>query len=1075
MAVANSSTPAPQLVRAQADPRPRPRWDAPAGRLIEGARGFVRVLGGPGTGKTTLLADIAAARLRHAGVGQDELLVLSASRRAAGALRADITARLTGTGDDRTDTPRTVREPMVRTVHSYAFSVLRQQAVLHGLPGPRLLSGPEQDAVVRDLLAGDLENEDNDWPLWLRPALAVPGFAGELRDLLLRSAERGLGPEDLVALGEEYGRDEWVAAGRFGAQYEQVTLLHGTSDTGVAQSTAPALDVAELVAAALVALDSDDELLATQRARIRHLLVDDAQHLDPLQFELLRTLADGAEEFVLAGDPDQAVFSFRGADASLLADADPDGEHTLVLTECHRMAPEIRAAVGGVTARLPGAGAQRGLVAGAGPGSGAVSVALHPSEAAEASWLADQLRRAHLLDGVPWSEMAIVARSATRSFPTLQRAMVAAGVPVAVAADEVPLARQPAVSPFLELLRCAANPDLLDAPTVATLLASPLGGADPMALRRLRRGLRRLELASGGQRSSDELLVEAMREADRLAALEAAEAGALRRVSALFATARRAVADGLGVEQTLWQLWQGSGLERRWVAKAERGGTAGAQADRDLDAVVELFHAAARYADRLPGAGVGRFADYLAAQRISGDTLAPAAPDGAAVALVTAHSSAGREWTVVAVPSVQEGSWPDLRLRGTLLGVERLVDVLAGVEPGDAVSATAPLLAEERRLFLLAASRARGKLLVSAIRGEDEQPSRFVAELSGDTAEAAEVTLPFLPASARRSLVLADLVGELRRVVCDGTADRVLRKRAARELARLADAGVPGAHPDSWYGLAELSTDAPLREPDAPVGVSPSTVEVLARCPLRWLLERHGGQDPVELYVVTGTLVHALAQAAAEGAAPDELRARLDEAWRSVDAGAPWFSARERQRVHAMLDTFLSWLGISRGQLTQHAIEHEVTVTLPREEDGPPIRLRGRVDRLEADERRRPVVVDIKSGKTPVSIAEAKQHPQLAVYQLAAAYGAFTSLGLGTEPGGARLVYVSKSDRKTGAAERVQEPVDAETVQDWLSVVRKAAADSTGPSYQARENQDCPRCPGKSSCPLHSSGRQVTG
>lgn len=1035
----------------------------------------MRVLGGPGTGKTTLLAEIAAVRMRHAGVGQDELLVLSASRRAAGALRADITARLTDTDDDRTDTPRTVREPMVRTVHSYAFSVLRRQAVLHGLPGPRLLSGPEQDAVVRDLLAGDLETEDSGWPLWLRPALAVPGFAGELRDLLLRSAERGLGPEDLVALGEEYGRDEWVAAGRFGAQYEQVTLLHGTSDTGVAQSTAPALDVAELVAAALVALDSDDELLATQRARIRHLLVDDAQHLDPLQFELLRTLADGAEEFVLAGDPDQAVFSFRGADASLLADADPDSEHTLVLTECHRMAPEIRTAVARLTARLPGAGPQRGLAAGAGPGSGAVSVALHPSEAAEASWLADQLRRAHLLDGVPWSEMAIVARSATRSFPTLQRALVAAGVPVAVAADEVPLARQSAVSPFLELLRCAADPERLDAQTVATLLASPLGGADPMALRRLRRGLRRLELASGGQRSSDELLIEAMRSDDRLAALEAAEAGALRRVSALFATARRAVADGLGVEQTLWQLWQGSGLERWWVAKAERGGTAGAQADRDLDAVVELFHAAARYADRLPGAGVGRFADYLASQRISGDTLAPAAPDGAAVALVTAHASAGREWTVVAVPSVQEGSWPDLRLRGTLLGVERLVDVLAGVEPGDAVSATAPLLAEERRLFLLATSRARGGLLVSAIRGEDEQPSRFLAELSDGTAEAAEVTLPLLPASARRSLVLADLVGELRRVVCDGQADRVLRKRAARELARLADAGVPGAHPDSWYGLPELSTEAPLREPDAPVRVSPSTVEVLARCPLRWLLERHGGQDPVELYVVTGTLVHALAQAAAEGAAPDELRARLDEAWRSVDAGAPWFSARERQRVHAMLDTFLSWLGISRGQLTQFAIEHEVTVALPREEDGPPIRLRGRVDRVEADERQRPVVVDIKSGKTPVSIAEAKQHPQLAVYQLAAAYGAFTSLGLGTEPGGARLVYVSKSDRKTGATERAQEPVDAETVKDWLGVVRKAAADSTGPAYQARENPDCPRCPGKSSCPLQSSGRQVTG
>ena len=91
--------------------------------------------------------------------------------------------------------------------------------------------------------------------------------------------------------------------------------------------------------------------------------------------------------------------------------------------------------------------------------------------------------------------------------------------------------------------------------------------------------------------------------------------------------------------------------------------------------------------------------------------------------------------------------------------------------------------------------------------------------------------------------------------------------------------------------------------------------------------------------MVTGTLVHALAQAAAEGANERELRAQLDQAWKSVDAGAPWYSRREQQRVHAMLDTFLAWLTGSRSHLTQVAIEHEVTVDLPAEEDGPPIRL----------------------------------------------------------------------------------------------------------------------------------------
>jgi superfamily I DNA/RNA helicase/RecB family exonuclease len=1029
--------------------------------VLAGTVGFLRLVGGPGTGKTTLLAEVAADRIRNGGVDPDQLLVLTASRRAAAELRAKITAILTE-ADDEPDVPRTVREPMVRTVHSYAFSVLRLQSVLHDLGRPRLLSGPEQDAVVRELLAGDLDDGAPDWPAQLRPALAVPGFAEELRDLMLRAAERGLGPEDLISLGRSHKHPEWVAAGKFALQYEQVTLLHGAGN----QANAPALDAAELVASALLAFETDPELLAAERGRVRYLLVDDAQHLDPIQYRLLRVLGKAAKEFVLAGDPDQAVFSFRGADSRLFVEAEPD--ETVVLTTSYRMAPAIAAATGRLTARLPGTGPQRRLTP-AQDDTGRVEIRLHATSAAEANWVADQLRRARLIDGVPWSEMAVLVRSATRSIPVLHRALAAAGVPVATTGDELPLAEQPAVRPFLTLLRCAAETSALTPERAALLLTSPLGGADPLALRRLRRGLRRLELAAGGERSSDDLLVEVLQQDDRLVALADNEVAPVRRVAGLLDTAREAIAGGASVEQVLWDVWQASGLEERMVAQAARSGTIGAQADRDLDSIVGLFHAAERYAERLPGAGVAGFADYLAAQRIAGDSLAPSAPRGDAVAVLTAHAATGREWTVVAVPGVQEGSWPDLRLRGSLLGVERLVDVLSGVDTGE-VSATAPLLAEERRLLLVAASRARRRLLVSAIRGEDEQPSRFLAELSGvSDDDQPDGLIPIAPPG--RALVLADLVGELRRAACDPEASTDRRRRAAHQLARLAAAGVPGADPAGWYGLPELSSTDPLRGNDETVAISPSTVELLNRCPLRWMLERHGGADPAELAAVTGTLVHALAQAAASGADEAELRAELDRAWDSVDAGAPWFSRREHVRVHAMMETFLTWLRTSRTELTQVAVEHDVSVRLPG--DSPKVRIRGRVDRLERDADGRPVIVDIKSGKVPISEADAKEHPQLAVYQLAAAYGAFASLGLTDDPGGARLLYVSKRHRSTGAAERTQAPLDPDTTQVWLDVVQSAASASTGPTFTAKQNPDCDRCPARTSCPLHPSGRQV--
>lgn len=1058
-----------RLVRTPIAGTPSFTWDDGARRLLSAPGGFRRVLGGPGTGKTALLASAATRRIAE-GADPESVLVLTTSRKAADALRADITRRLTADPDQARPLPRTVREPLVRTVHSYAYSLLRLEAMAEELPPPRLLAGAEQDVVVRELLAGDLDEEAEYWPEQLRPALMVPGFAEELRDLLMRAAERGLGPEDLAELGRRRGRDEWIAAGQFWAQYEEVTQLQGAGGNALGVASAPALDAAELVTSALLALEDDDELRERERTRVRHLFVDDAHHLDPLQTSLVRMIGHTAAEFVVAGDPDQNVFSFRGADASLFADADPDGSRTVTLTTSHRLAPAVRLAVAKIGATLPGLSQHRKIVPPAGATGGNVRVRVMPTPAAEASWIADQLRRAHLVDGVPWSEIAVLVRSPARTFLVLQRALRAAGVPIGSATEELPLARQPAVRPLLAVLKLAPSPELLDIDLAEMLLSSSLGGADPLALRRLRRGLRRLELAGGGQRSSDELLVEALRGGDILAGLADAEAEPVRRVGGLLRVTHQAVARGDGVEQVVWQLWQESGLQEKLLKQVERGGSLGAQADRDLDAVVALFDAAGRYVDRLPRASVASFADYLGAQQIAGDTLAPAAAPSDGVSLLTAHAAAGREWTVVAVAGVQEGAWPDLRLRGSVLGVERLKDLMSGVDD-DAVSATAPILAEERRLFYLAMSRAKQTLLVTAVSGEDEQPSRFLDDLEENGADDGGLDSRMKPPG--RSLVLAELVGELREVVCDDKAEPARRRRAAKQLARLAEAKVPGAHPSTWYGLLPASTDEPVHRPGDLVRISPSTVEILTKCPLRWMIERHGGSDPAQLAAVTGTLVHGLAESVASGKTDAELQAALDEAWVRVDAGAPWFSRRERRRVEQMLQNFVTWLERSRAELKAAGVEQDIEVELPAGgSDEVRVLLRGRVDRVELDAEGRPVIVDIKTGKVPVSGKDAEEHPQLAAYQLAVLLGAIKG---SNEPGGARLVYVAKANNKTGATERSQPPLDEVGGKQWLELVRDAAASAAGPDYQAKENPDCDRCPARGCCPLRPEGRQVPG
>ncbi|WP_425302998.1 ATP-dependent helicase [Nocardia otitidiscaviarum] len=1282
-----------------------PEWDADVRELFDGVgpepgwRPW-QVLGGPGTGKTALLVDLAATRI-IAGEDPESVLVLTYSKRAATAVRNALTLRIAALAPELGGVPGATRAPLVRTVHSYAFGLLRTHAATHGNPPPRLLTGSEQDIVLRELLRGELQDGAKYWPERLHPALPTGGFAEQLRDLMLRATERGLGPEDLVELGRAQQHPEWVAAGRFAERYEQTMLLRWSVGMETPEASAPALDAAELVGAALDALVLDPELLAAERDRVRHLLVDDAQHLDPQAAQLVRAIGSGPATAVIAADPDQSVFTFRGADARFAADPGAPEDRRVILRDNHRSAPAIQEALARITARLPGTGvhrtppvplrvvdapaaepdaardsAQATTPAGpgtdraaapdtdraaapgtgwvAGPGSveaagsavaansetnalpftgipadrdigarddraaasdsaaraypnpartadtdvghravsgawqssrggesptpeGEVRVHVLTTPAKEAALIADHLRRAHLTHGVPWSRMAVIVRSIPLSLAPLRRALLAAGVPVRQPPPEVPLARRRGAAWALLTLRAimasdpsrhpGPRPDAFTADDALDLLAGPLGGADQISLRRLRRGIRRsvLELGhptrrpepeAGGKASApdDSATVDGNaprpetdqaepsgaapgddagadsrtpgtgaavsggredvrvgqatgpdgeREAERFADLDRSsaeilrdliigvgdravlgkltevESAPLRRVLKAVGRGRAARRRGEGLEETLWAVWTASSLERRWVGQSERGGAVGMQADRDLDAVVGLFEAAGAYVDRLPHATVEGFVEYLEQQEIPQDG-APHTDPGEAVTIVSAHGAAGREWDTVAVAGVQEGIWPNLRPRGTLLGVEELVDVIAGVgNAGERLSRAAPLLAEERRLLLVACGRARRSLLVTAVESvtgdQDLTPSRFLAELDADTDHGAPGRIP-APVDPGRALAMHALIAELRGAVCDPEADPNRADRAARQLARLAAAGVRGAHPDEWYGTADLSSEHPLWEiEDGAVGLSPSTVDQLKTCPLRWALERHGGQDGDNVHALKGNLVHTLVQALAGQVDEAQVKAALAKAWKKVDPssreGENWHSRQELRRTETMVDTFLAWLRNTRDELTALGVEVPIDLTLPaRGPDELPVRIKGRVDRVERDALGRFVIVDVKTGKTPISKQAAEDHAQLATYQVAAAEGA---LGDG-EPGGARLVYVAKPSSREGATQRTQPPLDEAGIDRWRGVIHDAAAATRGPSYLAMRNDGCRHCKVSGSCPVQDTGRQVT-
>ncbi len=1030
--------------------------------LDPGLRGVVRVLGGPGTGKSCLLIHAAAARIA-AGADPESVLLLTGSGRIGVSARSTLTATLLRS-QQAGPCRAVIREPLVRSVHSYAFAVLRLAAQRAGAPPPRLVTSAEQDEIIAELLAGDMADgadATTAWPAQLRAALGTAGFAAELRELLTRCAERGVDPQQLQRLGRLCGRTEWVAAGQFAHNYEQVMLLRAAVGTAAPRATTLAVGAAELVGAALEAFAVDPELLAAERARIGVLLVDDAQQLDPQAALLVRMLAAGAELTLLAGDPSQAVFGFRGAEpAALLGDDAP----SVALTTSHRCAPAVARAISGIAGRLSG-GCE---IEGAEGDSGSVAVRLAASGGAEAALIADSLRRAHLVEGVPWSQMAVIVRSVPRAAAGLSLALMRAGVPVAAPTVSGSLAEQPAPQALLTVLTAAA--DGLDGERALTLLTGPIGRVDPVSLGQLRRALRRTEV-SGPPSEFADLLVNALGDGG-LSRLTPTQARPLRRVRAVLDAAARSHARGQDPRYTLWAAWHRSGLQRRWLAACERGGPVGAQAGRDLDAVTALFDATDRYLSRTAGASLPGLIDHLAALPMP---AAGGGPTAAAeqVRVLSAHAALGHEWDLVVIAGLQEGLWPNTIPRGGVLGTQRLLDVLDGITEN--ASMRAPLLAEERRLLVAAMGRARNRLLVTAVGGEASDggeaalPSPFFSEIAQWDTGGADVALVdgsdrLQPVTAPRVLSTVAVVGRLRGVVCapqDAVSD-ALRSCAATQLARLAAAGVPGADPAGWYGMTPLSSTEPLRSGDDHViTLTPSSLQMLTDCPLRWLVERHGGTDARDLRSTIGSMLHALI--AESAGSESQLLAALERAWQHLPFESRWYSANELTRHRAMIQTFLAWRARTRSELTEVGVEVDVDGVLDGR-GGASVRLRGRVDRIERDAAGRLVIVDVKTGKTPVSKDDAQRHAQLAAYQLAVAEGLVAH---GEEPGGARLVYLGRTG-PGGATERDQDPLTPEARAEWRNLVREAAEATAGPQFIARINDGCAHCALRPSCPAHA-------
>ena len=998
------------------------------------AESVATVIGSPGSGKTSCLK----ARFLHLvdkGAKPEQVLVIAQSRDSANLYRDQLALELQGA----------TAGPIAKTLTSLAFSILVSRARQTNAPKPTLLSGSEQDAMLQEIIQSQ---DPGIWPKQLDATVrSLTGFRTELRDLIAVAIEHGLTPDNLTQLANDQNVAQWQAAS---ICYQQYLELQNSTEL-------QRYDSASLLReAALVVASSKD--IPEAISSIRTLLIDDAQELTPAADEFIFALTQKGAGVSFFGDPDVATLSFRVANpkamillAERIANSKSVTSETIYLEPQHQVRPtEISIALAKVSSQIEvaRAGRQRkGLTSSSKDQvTGEALVAkVFRSRTDELAYVAGTLRRRHLFDGIAWSNMAVIARSRPE-LDALALVLSSHSVPVRVTGSATALKSDHAAGQLLQLAAVCLSDEPISFAQAEQLLLSEVCGLDALSLLRLKRSLRRahedLELPS------DELLLAAISEPGLIALVRSPEARKVEKFIGLINETRKLAKEpDSTTESVLWNLISGTSLMDRWVVASRGVSELAMQAGKNLDSVMALFAAAARFTERNPDSRPIDFVLDQLAREIPEDSLALNNYSGDYVSLLTPSGLIGRSFDTVVLPGLIEGVWPNLKPRSSLLGAQAL-DALASGEIANTSELTKSELSGELRMFNKALGAARSRVLVTATDQEEEQISQFVTLVNG--------SIPETESAIPRSLTLRSLAGDMRRELASGEGDSV---ELAMGLARLASANVPGSDPATWYGLLPISTEEPLTDLEtALVPVRPSQLDSYLKCPLHWFLQNHGGRSD-SFSASLGTLVHEVFELS-KSSDLAELQKLTDSRWHSLEFEADWIEDLGKRRASKMLANLASYL---------KQFEDQGSIVLGREQnfrfEFDHVRVQGQVDRIEKHADGKVMIVDLKTGSQAPSEADTASNPQLALYQMALLEGGFEEIGKIDEDqlAGAKLLIVG-GDKYT---ERPQPAMTEETSSEFKKLLLETTQGMAKQVFVAQLSNHCDVDREYGTCKLH--------
>jgi len=598
------------------------------------------ILAGAGSGKTRVLTTRIAWLIQTGNVSPNGVLAVTFTNKAAREMLTRISAML----------PISTRGMWVGTFHGLCNRLLRAHYRDAGLPQLfQILDSQDQHAAVKRVLKALSVDEDR------FPAREAQYFINAEKEEGRRARDVEIGDEITRRLAEIY------------AAYDEQCQREGV------------VDFAELLLRTYELLSKNEILREHYRSRFRHILVDEFQDTNRLQYRWLKLLAGPKNIMFAVGDDDQSIYRFRGAHVGNMAEFERDFrvENVIRLEQNYRSHAHILAAANALIAhnkkRLG-----KNLWTSAGQGE---PLRIHEaqSDGYEASWLTEEvqaLKRA----GLRLADIGVLYRSNAQS-RIIEHALFSNGIPYRVYGG-LRFFERMEIKHALAYLRLVANPD--DDGAFLRVANFPARGI----------GARSLEALQDAAKAGDASLYKA---ASGLSGKSgAALAAFLRLIESL-----KAETQGLPLSETVEVMLERSGLVAYY--KAERDG-----ADR-VENLSELVNAAAAFVNEGEEHDLPGFLAHAALE--SGENQAAEGAD--ALQLMTVHSAKGLEFHAVFITGLEEGLFPH----------EQSVLEDDGLE-------------EERRLMYVAITRARTRLYLSfaqtrMLHGQTRYnvASRFLDEL----------------------------------------------------------------------------------------------------------------------------------------------------------------------------------------------------------------------------------------------------------------------------------------------------------------------------------------------------------